>query len=213
MPNSLNQARLLLDALEVSPDVGSSLSTLTSLCSELLRHQEDQELALEALHAALTASQPQGGQEYPHEVVEAAEAIIEILEPIIRDREAGSMYRLSRTEMKDAEALQALRDMDNSGEPWLTLKHSGGDQYSGPISYFLDTYIADGWRLVKINIPQLESRVKTGQEWSMEQMWNAGYWAGRNDEQNICHCEARSEGECACGNYDVKLTPNPYKKD
>ena len=88
MSDSLNQARLLLDALEVSPDIRSSLSTLTSLCSELLRHQEDQELALEALHAALTASQPQGGQEYPNEVVEA---LIEILEPIIRDRVANEI--------------------------------------------------------------------------------------------------------------------------
>ena len=189
MSNSLNQARLLLDALEVSPDVGSSLSTLTSLCSELLRHQEDQELALEALHAALTASQPQGGQEYPHEVVEAVEAIIEILEPIIRDRVANEIEDEKYTIPGGYD--QTLSRLTRDGEVATSTKRQAA-------------------RIArKTRTPQGE----TEQEKSLKEVWNAGYWAGRNDEQNICHCEAWSEGECACGNYDVKLTPNPYKKD
>ena len=91
MNDSFNQARHLLDALEVAPDVGSTLSTLTSLCEELLRLQEGQEAAQEATRAALTALRANGGQEYPSEVVGAVESVLGILEPIIRNKVADEI--------------------------------------------------------------------------------------------------------------------------
>ena len=120
MTDNLNQTRHLLDALETAPDVGSTLSTLTSLCGELLRHQEALEATQEALSASLTASQPKGEQEYPGEVVGAVEAVLEILEPIIRDRVANEIEAAEYTVPGGYE--QTMGRLSRDGEVAVSVK-------------------------------------------------------------------------------------------
>ena len=108
-----NQAHHLLDTLEAAPDVGSAISTLTSLCKELLRLQE-------ATSDDLTASQVKGGQEYPREDVKAVEAILGILEPIIRNKVADEIESSTYTIPRGTNGLD--RRFTRDGEVALSIK-------------------------------------------------------------------------------------------